>query len=320
MGFISIRPYRTTITAYGIAIAIFALLPFILSPTHVFLMEKAFTMAIFALGFNLILGYLGMISFGHALYFAVGAYTAAWLIAKLSINSFAIVLIVSIATSALAAAAVGFLSLRHTKVYFSLLTMAFAQMFYSVMVKFYWVTGGTDGIGGIVVPNIFGMNLSYGNNYYYFILLVFTLCLVVLWVIANSPFGKTLQAIRENATRVEFLGVPVWRHRWLAFILSGIFSGIGGALFAPLNGHVSPEQAYWTFSGEIVFISILGGPGVFEGPALGAFIFTFLKYFAIAQTIYWLIILGSALVLMVLVLPKGVMGTLTDLISRRLRR
>jgi len=310
----------TTLMSYAVAIVILASLPLYASPAHIFLVGKALTMAIFALGFNLILGYLGMVSFGHAAYYAVGAYTAALMITRLSIKSIEIVLPASIAASAVAAALIGFLCVRHTRIYFALLTLAFGQMIYSVLLKEYSITRGSEGIAGISKPELFGLSLAVGNNYYYFIIVIFALSLLTLRVIVNSPFGKILQAIRENAARTEFVGISIWKYRWTAFILSGIFSGIGGALFAPLTMHVSPELAYWTFSGEIVFITILGGHGLFEGPALGALVFEFLKYFALGQTIYWPIIVGSVLIFVVLVFPKGIAGTIVESVRRRLRK
>lgn len=310
----------TTLLSYAVMIAILTSIPLYASPAHIYLVGKALTMAIFALGVNLILGYLGMVSFGHAAYYAVGAYTAALLITRLSIKSVEIILLTTIATSAAMAAIIGFLCVRHTRIYFALLTLAFGQMIYAVLLKEYSITRGSEGIAGISRPELFGLSLGEGNNYYYFVILIFALSLVTLRIIVNSPFGKILQAIRENAARTEFVGIPVWKHRWIAFILSGIFAGIGGALFAPLTMHVSPELAYWTFSGEIVFITILGGHGLFEGPALGAFAFGFLKYFALGQTIYWPIIVGSVLIFMVLGFPKGIGGTITDFVDRRLRR
>jgi len=318
MGFAArIGLQRTTLVTYAVLVLILLSLPLYASRAHVFLAGKALTMAIFALGFNLILGYLGMVSFGHAAYYAVGAYTAGLLITRLSIKSFEIVLLSSVATAALVAGVIGFLCVRHTRIYFALLTLAFAQMIYAFLLKEYSITRGSEGIAGISKPEILGVALDYGNNYYYFLLLMFIASLVILKIIVNSPFGKTLQAIRENAVRSEFVGVSVPRYRWIAFVLSGMFSGLGGALFAPLNMHVSPELAYWTFSGEIVFITILGGHGIFEGPALGAFAFEFLKYFALGLTIYWLIIVGSVLIVIVLLFPKGIAGTLGDLVGKR---
>jgi len=141
----------------------------------------------------------------------------------------------------------------------------------------------------------------------------------VMWVIVNSPFGKALQAIRDNETRAEFVGVQVRKYRWLAFLVSGIFTGLAGALWVPLNGLVTPDILYWTFSGEIVFFTVLGGFRTFAGPILGAVVFNYLKSYAVGATVYWQLTLGVVLVVLVLALPTGIMGT-ANALRLRLRR
>ncbi|HYS93163.1 MAG TPA: branched-chain amino acid ABC transporter permease, partial [Candidatus Acidoferrales bacterium] len=147
------------------------------------------------------------------------------------------------------------------------------------------------------------------HAYYYYVLAVFLVCVAVMWVIVHSPFGKALQAIRDNETRAEFVGVQVWRYRWVAFLISGVFTGLAGALWVPLNGLTTPDIMHWTFSGEIVFFTVLGGFQTFFGPVIGAIVFNYLKTFAVGYTVYWQMFLGVVLVVLVLVLPSGIVGT-----------
>ncbi len=147
-------------------------------------------------------------------------------------------------------------------------------------------------------------------------LVIFFACVALMWVIVNSPFGKALQAIRDNEVRAEFVGIQIWRYRWIAFMVSGIFTGIAGALWVPLNGLTTPEVLYWQFSGEIVFMTVLGGFRSFAGPIIGAVFFNYLKTFAVGFTVYWQLLLGVVLVVLVLSLPTGIVGSASRLWGR----
>jgi branched-chain amino acid transport system permease protein len=140
------------------------------------------------------------------------------------------------------------------------------------------------------------------------------ICVTLMWVIVHSPFGQSLQAIRDNETRAAFLGVEVRRARWTAFMISGGFTGVAGVLWAPLNGLTTPDILYWPFSGEIVFLTVLGGFGTFAGPIIGAVVFNYLKTYAVGLTVYWRLLLGTVLIVLVLALPTGIMGTLSRLV------
>jgi branched-chain amino acid transport system permease protein len=137
-----------------------------------------------------------------------------------------------------------------------------------------------------------------------------------MWVIVNSPFGMALQAIRDNETRAQFVGVRVWPYRWVAFLVSGVFTGLAGALWVPLNGLTTPDIMHWTFSGEIVFMTVLGGFRSFAGPIVGAIVFNYLKTYAVGYTVYWQLLLGVILVGLVLSLPTGIVGTAGRLLAR----
>lgn len=296
--------------------------PFILSPYWTYLLGFALIMAIVGLGYNLLLGYMGLLSFGHAAYFGTGAYTVALLMNFTDIRSWEFLLLCSILASATIAAAVGYLSVRHTKVYFSLLTLAFGQVLYALIYKLYWLTRGSDGLN-IFTPTLLGMEIKVPKEvfltyyFYYYILAIFFISTIVMWIIVNSPFGKTIQSIRDNSIRAEFIGIPVWKYRWIAFTISGIYSGIGGALFAVLNGHITPDYVGWTFSGEIAFLTLLGGINSFYGPIVGAVLYTIIKIQAITTTIYWQFLLGAILVIMVLAFPGGIMGSL-EIMSKKI--
>ena len=155
------------------------------------------------------------------------------------------------------------------------------------------------------------------HRYYYYVLAIFVAAVALMWLIVHSPFGKALQAIRDNETRAEFVGVQVWRYRWVAFIVSGAYTGLAGALWVPLNGLTTPEILHWTFSGKIVFFTVLGGFQTFFGPVVGAVLYNYLETYAVGHTVYWQLVLGVVLVVLVLVLPAGVMGTLARFRMRR---
>jgi len=154
------------------------------------------------------------------------------------------------------------------------------------------------------------------HAYYHYVLVVFFAAVALMWVIVNSPFGKALQAIRDNETRAEFVGVQIWRYRFVAFLVSGVFTGLAGALWVPLNGLTTPDIIHWSFSGEIVFMTVLGGFRSFAGPIVGAVVFNYLKTYAVGYTVYWQLLLGAVLVALVLSLPTGIVGTAGRLAAR----
>lgn len=297
--------------------------PLIAPPYQLFLLSYALLLAITALGYNILFGQTGLLSFGHAAYFGIGAYVPAFLAQYAGVRSLEIWLISSIVVVILFATVIGYLCVRYTAIYFALLTLAFSMLFYALLFKFYWITRGDDGLY-IPIADILGFSTSYMSKdayiagpLYYVIVVVFLVFLAFARIIYDSPFGKTLQAIRENSARVEFLGVPVRRYKWYAFILSGFFGGVAGCLFSALNGHVNPMVLHWMFSGEIVFICVLGGHKVFLGPVIGAILFTYIKTYAITLTIYWQIILGGSLIALVLLFPGGIMGWIISFIRKR---
>ncbi|HEX9871388.1 MAG TPA: branched-chain amino acid ABC transporter permease [Candidatus Tectomicrobia bacterium] len=312
-------PLRSLAYALPVAIALL-MLPHIVTPYQTILMSYGLIMAIAALGFNLLLGYSGLLSFGHSAYFGLGAYAVAFMVKYLHVTSMELFLIGGLLSTLLVTAIFGVICVRYTRIFFAILTLALSQVVWSLAFKFFWVTGGTDGLR-IPTPTILNGLVSVPKNkiaflastYYYYVLVVFLIFVALMWVIVHSPFGQTLQAIRDNETRAAFLGVHVRQARWIAFMISGGFTGVAGILWAPLNGLTTPDILYWPFSGEIVFLTVLGGFGTFSGPIIGAVVFNYLKTYAVGVTVYWQLLLGAVLIVLVLALPTGIMGTLIRL-------
>jgi branched-chain amino acid transport system permease protein len=307
-------------------IAALALLPKVVSLYQTELLIYGLAFAIAALGFNLLLGYTGLLSFGHSAYFGAGAYTVAFIARDLHVHSMELCILGALLSALVVAALFGYVCVRHTRIFFGILTLALSQVLWSLAFKFFWVTGGTDGIrvprsgitllGGLLDFKGAGAYQRFVYSYYYYVLALFVLATAIMWVIVHSPFGKALQAIRDNETRAGFVGIPVRRYRWIAFIISGLFTALAGALWVPLNGLTTPDILYWPFSGEIVFMTVLGGFRNFFGPIIGAVAFNYLKVYAVASSQYWQMVLGGVLVILVLALPAGIVGTLSNLVKK----
>jgi branched-chain amino acid transport system permease protein len=303
------------------------LLPTFVETYQIQLVTYGLIAAIAALGFNLLLGYTGLLSFGHSAYFGLGAYTVAFVVQRLGPHSMEFYILIGIPVVAIASALFGYVCVRHTRIFFGILTLAISQVVYSLALKFYWVTGGSDGLRVPRPALLLGLlNFSgprgfhqFITSYYYYVLAIFVVCVVLMWVVVHSPFGKALQAIRDNEVRARFLGLRIRRFRWISFVVSGTVTGLAGILWVPLNGLTTPDVLYWTFSGEIVFSALLGGFRNFTGPIVGGIVFTYLKTYAVATTEYWQLLLGVVLVTLVLVLPTGIVGGLSTL-GLRLRK
>src|SRR5713101_4709567 len=277
---------RRQLVAAGPIILALVVLPYVVDPYDTVLFSYGLIFAIAALGFNLLLGYTGLLSFGHSAYFGVGAYAVALTVKYLKVTSMELFILGAIVSTVIVTALFGFVCVRYTRIFFGILTLALSQVLWSLAFKFFWVTGGTDGLR-VPTPMLLGLTSAKGDKiaflahgYYWYVLVIFFACVALMWVIVNSPFGKALQAIRDNEVRAEFVGIQIWRYRWIAFMVSGIFTGIAGALWVPLNGLTTPEVLYWPFSGEIVFTALLGGFRNFTGPIVGGIVFTYLKTYA----------------------------------------
>ena len=289
-------------------------LPTFAQPYYVTLVLPAFAYAIALLGFNLLFGYTGLLSFGHALFVAVGAYAAALLSSKLGIKSFELILLLSGVAAVAVAVPVALLSVRYVRIFFGILTLAFGMLFHSFLFKFYDLTGGDTGIR-VLRPSLLGNGFAdldkttflIGPFYYYCLALLVVLG-VAMWRIVHSPFGLHLAAIRENPRKAEYLGVRVRLFRFIAFLISAFYCAVGGVILAINTGQADPELAYWTHSGELVFMTVLGGFASFFGPLIGAFTFIFLKSELMGATQYWRFWLGAILVAIVVLFPRGLVG------------
>lgn len=288
----------------------------------IYLMLSFFPYGIILLGFNLLLGYTGLLTFGHALFVALGAYTVTFIMAKSSIMHMEVLILASILTSVIVAALIGILCVRYVKVYFAMLTLAFAELFYSFLLKSYYITGGDEGMR-VLRPYLLGMDLSevpkmefLSGTYYYYALALLVIATFIMWRIVSSPFGLCLKSIRENPDKAKYLGINIVKYKWYAFIIASAYGAVGGALLAPVTGHVDIGLAYWTHSGTIVFMALLGGFGNFFGPLLGAFVYTYLLDAIMSITQYWRIIFGGILAFIVIVTPGGLVSIIELLVKK----
>ncbi len=302
------------IAAIIAAVLVLIAFPQFAQPYYVTLVLPAFAYGIALLGFNLLFGYTGLLSFGHALFVAVGAYAAAVLSSKLGVKSFELILLLSGLAGVLVALPVALLSVRYVRIFFGILTLAFGMLFHSFLFKFYHITGGDTGIR-VLRPSLLGNGFADLDKtafligpFYYYCLALFVVLGLVMWRVVHSPFGLHLAAIRENPRKAEYLGVRVRLFRLIAFLISAFYCAVGGVILAINTGQADPELAYWTHSGELVFMTVLGGFANFFGPLIGAFTFIFLKSELMGATQYWRFWLGVILVVIVVVFPRGLVG------------
>jgi len=298
-------------------------LPFLASQFVSYLMLTFFAYAITVIGFNLLFGYTGLLSFGHALFMAVGAYTAAFLTSKFSVFYMEIILVVAVIVASILAALIGAICVRYIKIYFAMLTLAFGMLFYTFLLKFYYLTGGDEGMR-VLRPYLLGFNLSeipkmqfLTGSYYAYTFVILAILSLVMWKIVSSPFGLCLKAIRDNPEKAEYLGVSVRKYRWYAFVISGAYAAVGGALLAPAIGQVDPGLTYWTHSGTLVFMTLLGGFENFFGPLVGGIVYIFLQDKIMSLTAYWRFIFGGILAFIVIAAPGGIAGVISSLVKRR---
>jgi branched-chain amino acid transport system permease protein len=302
--------------ALAAAVTAAAAVPLLGRDYYATLMLPFFGYSIALLGLNLLFGTTGLLSFGHALFLAVGGYTAAYLGGTLGVRSLEAMLAVALVAAAVIAVPVGWLCVRYVKIYFGMLTLAFGMLFYSFLYKFYALTGGDEGMR-VARPSLLGQAFGELDKtayligpYYYYSLALCLVAAVVMWRIVRSPLGLSLRAIRENADKAEYVGVRVRRYRFYAFVIAAVFGAAGGVLLVVPTGLAAPTLAYWTHSGNLVFMLLLGGFGHFFGPVVGAFVFIFLQDQVMSVTQYWRFVFGAVLAAVVIFLPHGLMGLL----------
>lgn len=293
-----------------LAVGVLAALPALLGKSWVSLSCEILILTVAATALNLIIGYTGMISFGPAGLYAVGAYATALLIVEFR-APFALALIAGPLAAALVSLIVGWFCVRRTAVYFALLTLAFSQLIHTVIYKWYRLTGGDDGLTDIRVPGF----LASIDNYYYFTLACTILCLLAMRVIVNSAFGKALSVIRENPGRAEFIGINVRRYQLMAFVIQGFFLGAAGSLLCGFSHNVFPPIANWTKSIDIIIACLLGGMYHFLGPFVGSAVYIVLDKVVTGYTEYWSLVLGVVVILLVLFFRGGIAGFISEKLS-----
>jgi branched-chain amino acid transport system permease protein len=294
--------------------AVLLLAPYWLPPFggYAALGTRVLVLALAAMSVNFLLGFTGVLSFGHAAYFGLGAYGAGLSLKFLTMSS-PLSIFYGMLLAGIAGAILGALIVRRRGVYFAMVTIAFGQVFYYIAFQWSSLTGGDDGLRGFSrQPLDFGLFsvdiLSNENAFYYFVLFFFALVTAVMAFILRSPFGRTMVAIRENERRARFLGIAVERHIWIAFTLSCFFIGIAGALYALTNNFADPRGLHYSQSGDFVMMAVMGGMRTFWGPLLGAAVFVILQDYLSSVTVNWMSFVGLLFVLVVLFFPRGLLG------------
>jgi branched-chain amino acid transport system permease protein len=298
---------------YSLTLAIFIvllILPPLIPRFYTYIIALMLVTGLLAMSLNMVVGHGGMFQFHHAAFYGASAYTFALILAKTKLP-----LLVAFIAGPVVAAAIGLLigvfCVRLTRLYFGMLQISLGSLLWAIVFRWYAFTGGGDGIYGIPMPPF----LSTLKSSYYFILIVVTICLLVIYLIFKSPFGTTLLAIRDNTQRCEAVGINVRRHQLAAIVIATFFAGMAGVLFVVLERSVFPDLLFWVLSLEIFIMCLLGGWFTFLGPLLGAAIMVSLRTFVGIYTEYWTLILGIILILLIFFLPEGVMGFLTEKFS-----
>jgi branched-chain amino acid transport system permease protein len=274
--------------------------------------SRVLVLGLAAMALNFLLGFTGVLSFGHAAYFGLGAYGAGMTLKYLA-PSTPLAIILGIALGTVAAMIIGALIVKLRGVYFAMVTIAFGQVFFFIAIRWNAVTGGDDGLTGWKRQ---ALDLGFANidilgndkAFYYFVLALFAVAVTIMAALLRSPFGRTLVAIRENERRARFLGIPIEQHIWLSFVISCLFVALAGALYALLNNFTDPRALRWDQSGNFVIMAVLGGMRSFWGPLIGAAIFVLLQDYVSSHTENWMSFIGVFFVLIVLFFPRGVLG------------
>jgi branched-chain amino acid transport system permease protein len=314
------RRVTAWVAAHPVAsfVAVFLVFPFLVPYRE--LATQVLIYGLFALGFNVLYGYTGILSFGHAAYWGLGAYGTGIALAKLKLGSLWAGLAVGLGVAGLGGVVIGFLCLRRRGIYLAMLTLAFAQLLYFVGFHAADLTGGDDGLRGIpllplALPGL-SLSLKQPLAFYYFAFVIVTLAVASLKRILDSPFGAVLQAIRENGERAAACGYDTNRVRHLSFVFSALFAGLAGSLDALRLNVVPIESLYWTTSGQVVIMTLLGGAGTFFGPFVGAATFLVLEDRLAIFTESWPLVIGAIFMAFVLFLPRGLWGTLLARLGR----
>jgi len=299
--------HSKAILACGILFVVLLVLPPFIPRFYTYILAVIYVSALLAMSLNMVVGHGGLFQFHHAVFYGVGAYAFTLMAIKTALPVWVAFLAAPV-SAAMMGLLIGWFCVRLTRLYFGMLQISLGSLVWAIVFRWYSFTGGGDGIHGIPMPGF----LSTLNRSYYFILILFVLCLVALYMILNSPFGTTLRAIRDNPERCETVGINVKTHQLFAIVIATFFAGIAGVLFVVLERSVFPDLLFWVLSLEIFIMCLLGGWFTFAGPILGAAITVSLRTFMGAYTEYWTLILGVILILLIFFMPEGVMGYLLE--------
>lgn len=273
---------------------------------YVHLAARVIIYGLYAVAFNILFGYTGLVSFGQALFYGIGAYVTGMLAKSAGPEFFILYILLGAVVASGVSVFVGLLTLRLTGVYFTMLTLAFAQLAWGLTFKLYHFTGGDDGIQAIPKPEMLaGTGVL---KYYLFSFVVVTICVYIIWRITKSPFGSVLKGIRQNPQRITFLGLNVYKNQLVAYVVSAFFAAVAGGLYAGLDGSIHPDMLHWPTSGNAILMATIGGMGNFFGPVVGAAILTGLEEIVGKYTEYWSFFIGAVVLFVVILFPRGVLG------------
>lgn len=306
-----------SILALAVLLAVAPLVIIPLGGYHALLSEMVI-FAVFAIGFNLLLGYTGILSFGHAAYFGLAGYTMGLMLVHTELPLW-LAMLAGVAVAGVAAVIIGLLIIRKAGIYFAMLTIAFGQMFFFVANRWKDVTGGEDGLSNIPRRPFLGLDLTSPVRFYYFAAVACLLAAALAWRLIHSDFGDVLRAIRENEARCAAIGYDVQRYKLGAFVISALFAAVSGTLYVLLLRYAFPQTMDWVRSGNVVVMSLVGGLGTFSGPILGATLIVFLNNFVSFHTRYWQLVMGLVFMVFVLFFPRGIWGYVLEA-RRRLAR
>jgi branched-chain amino acid transport system permease protein len=314
------RPATMQTRAVGIVVLLaLAILPFLMSDYPRALVSEIFIFAIFAMSLDLLLGFTGLMSLGHAAFFGLGAYAVAVLGVQFGLNAW-LGLASGVVIAGAGAALIGFFCVRTGGIPFLMLTLAFSQLVFSVALKWRDVTGGSDGMAIAEQPSFFGFSLSKSLVMYFMAMSFFALTYWGLRRLLNSPLGHAFVGIRENEQRMMAIGYPTRAYKLISFTIAGAIAGLAGGLYAIFNGFISSDAVYWTASGDILIMTMLGGAGTLIGPAIGTAIFLLMKNVASSYSEHWLSIIGVTFICCVMFFPGGLWGTLQKIEWRRVHK
>ncbi len=273
-----------------------------------YLTMRVMLLSIFALGYNILLGRTGLLSFGHAAFYAAGSYGMA--LFYLHINPDPLMgILAGVVLAVLVALVIGFFCVRHTEIYFAMLTLAFGMMVFSLIWNLRDITGGDDGLVGIGRNPFLGFSIAKDSRFYFVVMFFFMLTVWVIHRIRSSAFGLVLAGIRENHQRASFAGISIKRYRLAAFVISGAFAGLAGSLGAMLERNTDPFSAHWTHSAEPVLVSLIGGLQTFSGPIVGSVVFVVLREIIERFTQNWMLWFGLILLVIIMGFRGGAMGS-----------